>query len=122
MTEPVKPIVLPPADNVMQEGQWLQASLQHWLDDEFLPELINEVIAQRAAQVFVRQRMEGENEVGALVMAIVTELQAFDFSTSFYSEFSVANAIGDLLLDSLGIDRCCGRQTTHSPEQFHQLP
>ncbi|MEB3210123.1 MAG: hypothetical protein VKL39_02155 [Leptolyngbyaceae bacterium] len=120
MTDPVQPVLLPPADNVMQEGAWLQASLQQWLDDEFLPESINEAIAQQASQVFVRQRMEGENEVGALVMAIVTELQAFDFSSSFYSEFAVANAISDLLLDSLGIERCCGRQTTHSPEQFHR--
>lgn len=120
MTEPINPIILPPADNVTKEGQWLQDALLHWLDDEFLPELVNETIAHRAAQVFVRQRMEGENEVGALVMAVVTELQSFDFSRSFYSEFSVANAIGDLLLDSLGIERCCGRQTTHSPDQFHR--
>jgi hypothetical protein len=120
MTDPVEPILLPPADNVMQEGEWLQASLQQWLDAEFIPESINDAIAHRAAQVFVRQRMEGENEVGALVMAIVTELESFDFSQSFYSEFSVANAIGDMLLDSLGIERCCGRQTTHSPERFHR--
>ncbi|MGB6016594.1 MAG: hypothetical protein WBG32_17800, partial [Nodosilinea sp.] len=50
--------------------------------------------------------------VGSLVMAILTELQAFDFSNSFYGEFTVANAVGDLLFDSLGIDRCCGRSTT----------
>ncbi len=119
MTKPIEPVILPPAENVLQEGQWLETSLHQWLDTEFLPESINETIAQRASQVFVRQRMEGENDVGALVMAIVTELQSFDFSKSFYSEFSVANAIGDLLLDSLGIERCCGRQTTHSPEHFH---
>lgn len=119
MTEPVKPITLPPADNAAQESQWLQASLQHWLDTEFLPEAVNTTIAERAAQVFMRQRIEGENDVGALVMAIVTEFQAFDFSKSFYSEFSVANAVSDLLLDSLGIERCCGRQTTHSTQQFH---
>lgn len=119
MTEPVKPITLPPAEDVAQESQWLQASLQQWLDDEFLPEAVNTTIAQRAAQVFMRQRLEGENDVGALVMAIVTEFQSFDFSKSFYSEFAVANAISDLLLDSLGIERCCGRQTTHPTQQFH---
>ena len=52
--------------------------------------------------------MEGENELIPLVMAILTEMQSFDFSKSFYSEFAVANAVGDLLLESLGIDRCCG--------------
>ncbi|MEM1241478.1 MAG: hypothetical protein AAGI45_16700 [Cyanobacteria bacterium P01_H01_bin.26] len=108
MTEPIQSITLPPCDNPNQEGEWLRVSLQQWLDTEFLPEAVNQDIAQRASQVFVRQRMEGENELIPLVMAILTEMQAFDFSKSFYSEFSIANAVGDLLLDSLGIDRCCG--------------
>jgi len=80
-----------------------------WLDQEFIPEPVNQQIAERAAQIFVRQRMEGENDLGSLVIAVVTEMEAFDFSESFFSEFAVANAVSDLLLDSLGIDHCCGQ-------------
>lgn len=109
MAEPISPITLPPPQDAQQEGQWLQETLHRWLDHEFIPEPVNQDIAKRAAQVFVRQRMEGENDVGSLVIAILTEMQAFDFSKSFYSEFAVANAVSDLLLDSLGIDRCCGQ-------------
>jgi hypothetical protein len=110
MAEPIPPITLPPTENPQQEGEWLKHALHHWLDEEFLPEPVNEAIAQRAAQVFVRQRMEGEDDVGSLVIAIVTEMQGFDFSKSFYSEFAVANAVSDLLLASLGLDnRCCGQ-------------
>lgn len=109
MAEPIPPITLPPAQHPQQEGEWLQAALQQWLDTEFLPEPVNQKIAQRAAQIFVRQRMEGENDLGSLVIALVTEMQAFDFSKSFYGEFAIANAVSDLLLDSLGIDRCCGQ-------------
>ncbi|NJL45497.1 MAG: hypothetical protein HC922_06680 [Leptolyngbyaceae cyanobacterium SM2_3_12] len=112
MIDPIDSVTLPPPKDVQQEGQWLQAALLKWLNAEYLPEPANHDIANRAAQVFVRQRMEGENDVGSLVMAILTELQAFDFSDSFYGEFTVANAVGDLLFDSLGIDRCCGRSTT----------
>jgi hypothetical protein len=79
------------------------------LNEEFIPETINETIAERASQIFLRQRLEGENDLGSLVIAIVTELQAFDFRDSFYSEFAIANAVSDLVLDSLGIDRCCGQ-------------
>jgi len=61
--------------------------LQRWLDEEFLAE-VNQQIAQRAAQIFVRQRMEGENDLGS-VIAIVTEMQAFDFFKSFYGEFAI---------------------------------
>jgi predicted nucleic acid-binding protein len=109
MSQPIPPITLPSAENPQQEGKWLQEVLQRWLDEEFLPEPVNQQIAQRAAQIFVRQRMEGENDVGSLVIAIVCEMQSFDFSKSFYGEFAIANAVSDLLLESLGIDRCCGQ-------------
>ncbi len=109
MVEPIPPITLPPASNPAQEGEWLRAALWRWLNQEFIPEDANQQIAERAAQIFVRQRMEGENDLGALVMAIVTEMESFDFSNSFFGEFAVANAVSDLLLDSLGFDRCCGQ-------------
>ena len=109
MTQAIPPITLPPSQNPQQEGEWLQQNLLSWLDEEFIPEVINQNIAQRASQIFVRQRMEGENELGSLVIAIVTEMESFDFSKSFFGEFAIANAVSDLLLDSLGIDHCCGQ-------------
>jgi hypothetical protein len=109
MTEPIPPITLPPSQNPELEGEWLKQRLHGWLDAEFIPEAVNQNIAERAAQIFVRQRMEGENDLGSLVIAIVTEMQAFDFSKSFYGEFAIANAVSDLLLESLGIDKCCGQ-------------
>lgn len=108
MAEAIPPITLPPVGVAEQEKAWLKTSLHQWLDREFLPEAINGTIAERAAQIYMRQRLEGENDLGSLVIAIVTEMQAFDFSESFYSEFAIANAVSDLILDSLGIDRCCG--------------
>ncbi len=106
--QPIPPITLPPIQDPHKEKAWLKESLHTWLDEEFIPEAINETIAIRASEIFVRQRLEGENDLGSLVIAIITEMQAFDFSRSFYSEFAIANAVSDLILDSLGIDRCCG--------------
>lgn len=108
MSEPIPPITLPPAKNPQLEREWLQSALQQWLDCEFIPEAVNQQIAQRAAQIFMRQRMEGENDLDSLVIAILTEMQRFDFSKSFFSEFAIANAVGDLLLESLGAGHCCG--------------
>jgi hypothetical protein len=109
MTEPIVPITLPPAINAQQEEEWLQAALLEWLDHEFIPEAINAQIARRAAQIYFRQRLEGENDLGSLVIAIVTEMQGFNFKESFFGEFTVANAVSDLILGSIGIDnRCCG--------------
>lgn len=108
--EPIPPVVLPPATDPHQEQRWLETTLQNWLDREFIPEAVNATIARQASQAYMRQRMEGENDLGSLVLAILTEMQGFDFSKSFFSEFAVANAVGDLLMDSLGIDRCCGQE------------
>ncbi len=105
--QPIPPITLPPVKDSETEGKWLKTNLLNWLDREFIPEAINEKIATRAAQIFVRQRLEGENDLGSLVIAIVTEMQAFDFRESFFGEFAIANAVSDLILDSLGIDGCC---------------
>ena len=105
---PIAPITLPDIQHPEKEEAWLRDSLRTWLDEEFLTEIVNGKIAERAAKIFVRQRMEGENDLGSLVIAIIAEMRAFDFSRSFYSEFAVANAVSDLILDSLGIDRCCG--------------
>ena len=120
MSETIEPITLPPAKNPEQEGQWLQQTLLAWLDSEFIPEAANQQIAKRAAQIYVRQRMEGENDVGSLVIAIVTEMQAYDFSKSFYGEFAIANAVSDLLLESLGIDKCCGQWSKKEKNLTHK--
>lgn len=106
--KPIAPITLPDVQNPEKEEEWLLEALHIWLNEEFLPEAVNLKIAQRAAKIFVRQRMEGENDLGSLVIAIIAEMRGFDFSRSFYGEFTVANAVSDLILDSLGIDRCCG--------------
>ena len=108
MTEPIQSMTLPPSTDPYEESVWLQQALKKWLNEEFLPEPVNDVIAHRAASVYRRQRMEGEDDVGSLIMAILTEMQAFDFSKSFYSEFAIANAVSDLLLNQfLGINACC---------------
>jgi len=109
MPEPIPSISLPPIENPDQERQWLEKNLQEWLDAQFIPEAINQTIAQRATQIYVRQRLEGENDLGSLVIAIITEMRSFDFSKSFFGEFAIANAVSDLLLESLGMERCCGQ-------------
>ncbi len=107
--DPIPSVTLKMADYPEQEGQWLQERLHHWLDEQFIPEDVNGEISRRAAQIFMRQRMEGENDLITLVLALVTELEGYDFSQSFFGNFAVANAVGELVLESLGISGCCGQ-------------
>jgi hypothetical protein len=106
-------VTLPIADQADQEAAWLQGRLHRWLDEQFIPEAVNGAIAQRAAQIFLRQRIEGETDMITLVMAMVTELEQYDFSKSFFGNFTVANAVSELVMESMGIDsRCCGQAST----------
>ncbi|MFM2431575.1 MAG: hypothetical protein RLZZ511_2788 [Cyanobacteriota bacterium] len=103
-------ITLPIADRPDQEAQWLRNRLHQWLDAQFIPEAVNGEIAQRAAQIFLRHRIEGETDMITLVVALVTELENYDFSKSFFGNFTVANAVSELVMESIGIDsRCCGQ-------------
>jgi hypothetical protein len=106
--QPIPAIELVPLSDPDPERHWLKQALQNWLDSEYLPEAVNAQIAEQAASIYIRQRLEGEDDLGSLVVAIVTEMQAFDFSSSFYGEFAIANAVSDLLTERLGLDKCCG--------------
>lgn len=107
MSVPIPPIILPPVEDAQTERMWLQETLRRWLDNEYIPEMINETIASKAADIYIRHRLEGEDELGAIIIAIITEMRLFDFRNSFYSEFAVANAVSDILLCRLGKDICC---------------
>jgi hypothetical protein len=108
MSETIPPITLPPVNDFLEEQKWLAETLHQWLDNEYIPQLVNYDIAQRATQIYIRQRMEGEDDLGTLVIAIVTEMQQFNFQDTFFGEFVVANAISDLLTTRIGLDKCCG--------------
>jgi len=59
-----------------QEGEWLQKVLQRWLDN-FSLKPVNRLKLLNAG--FLSAWMEGENDLGSLVMAIVTEMQRLIF-------------------------------------------
>lgn len=108
MTKLVPPIILAPVENWSQEQEWMQSTLHRWLDAEYLPEPVNEVIARQAAQAYIRQRMEGEDDLDGVNLAVLTEMQSFDFSKSFYGEFAIANIVSEILMDRMGVAPCCG--------------
>jgi len=72
-------------------------------------EPINQQIARRAAQILCDSWMEvGENDLALLVPAIVTEMQAFDFSKVLWRVCDRQRSQRSTL-DVWGIDRCRGQ-------------
>lgn len=87
-----------PVQNLQAETHWLEQSLLVWLDTEFLAEALHPAIAQRAAQVYAHQRMEGENLIMGIHIALLVQMRHFDFGKTACSEFVIANAVAELLM------------------------
>jgi len=94
----IQDVALPPVGDIASECRWLEQALLGWLDKEFLAEPIHTKVAARTTQVYARQRLEGENLVVAIHIALLAELRHFDFGCTALSEFVIANAVADLLL------------------------
>eukprot|EP00897_Mesotaenium_endlicherianum_P010296 jgi/Mesen1/9295/ME000060S08732 len=80
-----------------QEADWLRSNLHQWLDNEYCPEAANEEISARCSRVFYRCLLEGQREVGEILMEMVGDLASFSFKQSFHGQFSSANAAIDLI-------------------------
>eukprot|EP00899_Mesostigma_viride_P017718 jgi/Mesvir1/25948/Mv20940-RA.1 len=88
-------------EEIEAESEELRKRLHKWLDDEFCPEPPNVEISKRCANVFRSEMLRGETEVGAVLMAMVYDLEKFDFRQSFHGAFSASNAAIAILMDRL---------------------
>lgn len=103
-TEPVEDgVILPtlPGEQLAEERDWLQKEITNWLDTEWeqgSPQPIHSEIGQRAAQIYYRLRMEGENDLTSILFALGGGLETMDFSRAFVGPWNVANKVSELLL------------------------
>lgn len=94
----IQDVVLPAVADIASECRWLEQALLVWLNHEFLVEPMHAQVAAYATQIYASQRLEGENLVMAIHIALLAELRHFNFGCTALSEFVIANAVADLLL------------------------
>jgi hypothetical protein len=94
----IQDVVLPSVFDIASECRWLEQELLRWLDQEFLEEPLHSKLAARATQIYARQRLEGEDLVMAIHIALLAELRHFNYGNTSLSEFVIANAVADILL------------------------
>jgi hypothetical protein len=103
--EPLEPSITLPKlltnEMMEEERSWLATSISDWLDAEWKqPEVqpVHAAIGRRVSEIYARQRMEGEDELVGILLAIGQELESFDMSSSFVGPFIIANKVAELLL------------------------
>ena len=99
--------------------EWVSGMVTFWLDEEWeRGAAINADIGRAAAESYakcVESRARLEAETGEvddeafqrMVMALASDLLAFDFNDSFVSAFEVANKVIEMLMLRQGVDVCC---------------
>lgn len=104
--EPVEDgVELPPVksrQDLDEETEWLETQLREWLDREWQqgePQPIHAEIGLRTAQLYRRQRMEGENDLSSVLLAIGSELEGMDFTDAFVGPWNIANKTAEFLLE-----------------------
>jgi len=108
----VETFQLDPSDDdgkIREDAAWLGDMIRLWLNEEWSELEIHRRIGKEVARVFANARLEGCHEIQDVLVALTTELQAFDFYDSFTDAFSVSNKCVELLMMRAGID--CGCST-----------
>lgn len=109
-------VTLPAAANATAleaERRWLSDQLTAWLDAEWQQGVVQPIhrrIGDRTAQIYARHRMEGQDDLSSVLVAIGSELEGMDFSAAFVGPWNVANKACELLLE-----RHTGRKVHMAP-------
>lgn len=112
-TQPVEEEVRLPAWKEGTEGEeagWLAHMLQMHLDEEWTPLDVHRDVGKVAASIYVQERKRGVDDLGSIVLAVGTQMTAFDFHETFVDSFQVANKTSELLMWKMGREVCCTSQ------------
>ncbi|KAK3249760.1 hypothetical protein CYMTET_40826 [Cymbomonas tetramitiformis] len=84
-------IRLEPIENVEEERRFVAGVVKFWLNEEWAVLDCHEAIGEAAAEVYVQQRLDGEDDLGSIVLNLGGELLGTDFSESFIGPFEVGD-------------------------------
>lgn len=100
-------IRLEPIGDVEEERRFVAGVVKFWLNEEWAVLDCHEAIGEAAAEIYVQQRMNGEDDLGSIVLTLGGELLSTDFSESFIGPFEVANKLSEIFMLRMGLEVCC---------------
>jgi hypothetical protein len=89
------------------EVKYLAGMIKLWLDDEWSLQEPHAELGLQAARKVTAMRLEGCEEMGAIIMGVTQDLLTFDFSDTFVNAFEVANKCSEILMMREGYEVCC---------------
>jgi hypothetical protein len=97
-----------------QVGNEMAASIQRWLDQEWMPQTIHLQMGESAKQSYVKCRLRGDDDVATILIQVADDLTAewkkYD-KDAFVNAWDVANYVSDYLTRQSGNEACeCSSQ------------
>lgn len=92
--------------NYNEDSEFLYNSIKNWLNNEYIPLDIHDVIGENVRNIYLNNRKQGILDLGELIINIGTELESIDFEKAFVNPWDVANKVSDLLILKLDRELC----------------
>mmetsp|Transcript_6286 Transcript_6286/g.13831 ORF Transcript_6286/g.13831 Transcript_6286/m.13831 type:complete len:203 (-) Transcript_6286:529-1137(-) len=108
--QPVEAFELQPVasiDVLDEERRWVAAQVTAWLNEEWTPLDVHTALGNAAADAYCSLRVQGENEMGSILLGLSSQLMSFDFFDTFTDPFEVSNKVVELVMMRSGCDVCC---------------
>ncbi len=67
----------------------VSTQIRTWLDEEWTPLAVHAEVGEAAAKALIRMRLDGEVEMGSIVLGLGSELLSFNFRETFTGAFEV---------------------------------
>lgn len=99
---------------IEEDAEFLREEIRLWLDNEYIPQNIHEVLGRHVEMVYINSRRRGVNDLGEMLMDIGTSLENVEMKEAFVGAWDVANKASDLLMLRMNRELCSGcRGTIH---------
>jgi len=104
----VSHLTLQALEDMESERRWVAGVLRVWLDEEWTPLDCHRLIGDAVAEIYIRERASGEDDIGSIILSIGTELIGDDiWRESFTDSFGVANKLAEFLMLRMDTEVCC---------------
>ena len=92
-----------------EDALWIGETVQSWLDQEFIALPVHRKIGEMVRSVYLKQRGDGVNDLGEMLMKMGSSLETFDLEDAFVGPWDIANKVRCLMASltlSFELDDC----------------
>ena len=80
------------------DAEYLRGAVKEYLDDEWLKQPVHENIAEEVSVCYKKERENGCDDLGEMLVSIGTTMESMDLSEAFIGPWDIGNLVCDLIM------------------------